>query len=84
LVVFFRKEHPSLLPNSLISLYFFSDRHSVLLCHKFLFRVLRWQHGQRGKLRAMARAMAIRMEVIEFGTWRSGLIGGSAGSIISV
>jgi hypothetical protein len=29
---------------------------------------MRWQHGQRGKVRAMARAMAILTEVIEFGT----------------
>jgi len=29
----------------------------------------------------MASAMAIRTEAIEFATWRSGLIGGSAWSI---
>jgi hypothetical protein len=30
--------------------------------------VVRWQHGQRGKARAMVRAMAVRMDVIEFDT----------------
>jgi len=40
----------------------------ILLCHKLRRRVWRWQHGHRGKLRAMARAMATRMDVIEFGT----------------
>jgi ABC-type polar amino acid transport system ATPase subunit len=29
---------------------------------------MRWQHGQRGKARAIARAMAMRMDVMEFGT----------------
>jgi hypothetical protein len=29
----------------------------------------------------MARAMPTRTDVIEFGTWRSGRVGGSAGSI---
>ena len=40
----------------------------VLLCHKFMCCVVRWQHGQRGKARAIVRAMAIRTDVIEFGT----------------
>ena len=40
----------------------------VLLCHKFVCCMVRWQHGQRGKARAIVRAMAIRTDVIEFGT----------------
>ena len=40
----------------------------ILLCHKFMCCMVRWQHGQRGKARAIARAMAIRTDVIEFGT----------------
>ena len=52
----------------------------ILLCHKSTWRVWRWQHGHRGMLRAMARAIAPRMDVIELGTWRSGRIGGAAGS----
>jgi hypothetical protein len=43
--------------------------------------VVRWQQGQRGTARAIARAMTVRTEVIEVGTWRSGLMGGSAGSV---
>jgi hypothetical protein len=42
---------------------------------------MRWQQGQRGTTRAIARAMTVRTEVIEVATWRSGRIGGSAGSI---
>ena len=44
------------------------DYRLILLCHKFVCCVVRWQHGQRGKARAIARAMAIRTDVIEFGT----------------
>ena len=40
-----------------------------------------WQHWHRGGVRAMARAITTRMEAIELGTWRSGRIGGAAGSI---
>jgi CheY-like chemotaxis protein len=40
----------------------------VLLCHKFALRVVRWQQGHRGSVRAMAWAMATRTEVIEFAT----------------
>ena len=53
----------------------------VLLCHRLNRPDSRWQHGQRGRVRAMARAMATRTVVMEFGTWRSGRIGGSSGSI---
>jgi hypothetical protein len=53
----------------------------LLLCHKMRRCVWCWQHGQRRIVRAMAFAMVIRTEVIEVGTWRSGRIGGSAGSI---
>jgi hypothetical protein len=56
----------------------------VLLCHKFIGRVVHWQHGHRGRVRLMARAIVIRTDVIEFGTGRSGLIGRSAGSITTV
>ena len=55
----------------------------VLLCHKFVLRLIRWQQGQRGRVRAMSRAMVTRTDVIEFVTWRSGRIGRSAGSIIT-
>ena len=55
----------------------------VLLCHKFVLRVMRWQQGQRGRVRAMARAIATRTEVIELVTWRSGRIGRTAGSVIA-
>jgi hypothetical protein len=40
----------------------------ILLCHKFALRVIRWQQGHRGSVRAMARAMATRTDVIEFAT----------------
>jgi hypothetical protein len=40
----------------------------VLLCHKFFRSKICWQHGQRGSVREIARAMAMRTEVIEFGT----------------
>jgi hypothetical protein len=40
----------------------------ILLCHKRVWRVVRWQQGQRGRLRAMARAIVILTDVIEFGT----------------
>jgi len=39
----------------------------VLLCHKTILRVSRWQHGQRGRVLAMARAIATRTDVIEVG-----------------
>ena len=51
----------------------------VLLCQKFILRVMRWQQGQRGRVRAMAWAIATRAELIELVTWRSGRIGGFAG-----
>ena len=40
----------------------------LLLCHKFFRSKICWQHGQRGSVREIARAMAMRTEVIEFGT----------------
>jgi hypothetical protein len=40
----------------------------VLLCHKISLRVPRWQHGQRGSARAMARAIATRTDVMELVT----------------
>jgi len=40
----------------------------VLLCHRLRRRVWHWQHGHRGSVRAMARAIATRTDVIEFGT----------------
>ena len=40
----------------------------VLLCQKRVRRVMRWQHGQRGRMRLMVRAIAMRTDVIEFGT----------------
>ena len=40
----------------------------ILLCHKVILRVARWQHGQRGRVLAMARAIATRTDVIEVGT----------------
>jgi len=40
----------------------------ILLCHKTILRVSRWQHGQRGRVLAMARAIATRTDVIEVGT----------------
>ena len=47
-----------------------SDDHIqlILLCHKFFRSKICWQHGQRGSVREIARAMAMRTEVIEFGT----------------
>jgi len=39
----------------------------VLLCHKFVRRSVRWQHGQRGRERARIRAIAMQTDVIEFG-----------------
>jgi hypothetical protein len=46
----------------------FSIELVVLLCHKFFRSKICWQHGQRGSVREIARAMAMRTEVIEFGT----------------
>ena len=43
------------------------DEHLILLCHKTILRVSRWQHGQRGRVLAMARAIATRTDVIEVG-----------------
>ncbi len=40
----------------------------ILLCHKLRWCLWCWQHGHRGMLRAMARAIATRTDVIEFGT----------------
>ncbi len=40
----------------------------VLLCHKTILRVSRWQQGLRGRALAMARAIATRTDVIEVGT----------------
>jgi hypothetical protein len=40
----------------------------VLLCHKIIRFVRRWQHGQRGMERARARAMTSLIEAIEFPT----------------
>ena len=48
---------------------------TVLLCHELLMTCGSLQHGHRGSTLAMARAIAVRMQVIEFGAWRSGLIG---------
>jgi hypothetical protein len=39
-----------------------------LLCHKFLRLMIFWQHGHRGRVRAIARAIAMRTDVMEFGT----------------
>ncbi len=44
----------------------FSRSRIVLLCHKFMRRVVCWQQGQRGSVRAMARAIATRTDVMEF------------------
>jgi hypothetical protein len=55
----------------------------VLLRHKFVwaYRALELpQHGQRGKRLMMAWMSLRRMVAIEFGMWRSGRKGGSAGS----
>jgi len=46
----------------------FPNRLLVLLCHKFFRSKICWQHGQRGSVREIAQAMAMRTEVIEFGT----------------
>jgi hypothetical protein len=46
----------------------FFDLALILLCHKFFRSKICWQHGQRGSVREIARAMAMRTEVIEFGT----------------
>jgi len=40
----------------------------ILLCHKSGRRLRRWQQGQRGTTRAIARAMTVRTEVIEVAT----------------
>jgi hypothetical protein len=40
----------------------------ILLCQKIVRRVMRWQHGQRGRMRLMVRVIAMRTDVIEFGT----------------
>jgi hypothetical protein len=58
---------------------FIKDRRCnlFLLCHKTSLRLPRWQQGQRGK----AREIATRRVAIELMTWRSGRIGGSAGSM---
>jgi hypothetical protein len=48
----------------------------IVLYHKLIFR---WQQGHLGSVLAMARAMVVRMDVIELATWRSGRTGGSAG-----
>ena len=53
----------------------------VLLCHKVCRWIFRWQHGHRNSRRTKARANLVRMLAIDETTWRSGLIGGSAGSI---
>jgi hypothetical protein len=55
----------------------------VLLRHKFVcaYRAVELpQHGQRGKRLMMAWMSLRRMVAIEFGMWRSGRKGGSAGS----
>src|SRR3954469_14521666 len=39
------------------------------------------QHGHRSRLRARATVSLLRMVAIEFGTCRSGRIGGASGSI---
>jgi hypothetical protein len=43
------------------------DQGLILLCHKLARRVCLWQHGHRWSLRAMARVIEMRTEVIEFG-----------------
>ena len=57
----------------------------VLLCHKFLGRdrlaMGTAQHGHRGRVLTRAAMRRRRMVAIEFGTWRSGRSGGSAGSV---
>ena len=54
--------------------------HLVLLCHK-MADLSCWQQGHLTRLRVSARAMMTPTVVIELSTWRSGRIGGSAGSI---
>src|SRR5258708_39397226 len=56
----------------------------VLLRHKFKRTrraVEARQHGHRGKRLTRASMMRRRTVAIEFGTWRSGRNGGSAGSV---
>src|SRR5262249_49186078 len=53
----------------------------ILLCHKFLWRYARWQQGHLGRFGTKALMIAIRIVAIELATWRSGRIGGSAGSV---
>jgi hypothetical protein len=43
--------------------------------------MVRAQHGHRDKRRTMAAVSVRRRVAIEFGTWRSVLSGGAAGSI---
>jgi len=50
------------------SVYLFFCNLIVLLCHKVRRCVLRWQHGHLGMVRAMARAMTTRKDVIELRT----------------
>jgi len=44
---------------------------------------MRWQRGPHDMTRAMAPAVATRMEMIELGTWRSNPINQSAGSMVT-
>jgi ABC-type branched-subunit amino acid transport system ATPase component len=57
----------------------------VLLCHKlrraFRGRLRAQQCGHRSMVCAIATASQRRIVAIELGTWRSGLIGGAAGSV---
>jgi len=60
------------------------ERQLVLLRHKFKRTrraVEARQHGHRGKRLTRASMMRRRTVAIEFGTWRSGRNGGSAGSV---
>src|SRR3954465_10433735 len=59
----------------------FSDRHLVLLCHKFWCPFRAAQHGQRESVVARAATNLRRIVAIEFGTWRSGRNGGSSGLV---
>src|SRR5437667_4856865 len=56
----------------------------VLLCHKRM-DLLRWifrvQHGHLDRRLASATTNRRRRVAIEFGMWRSGLIGGASGSM---
>ena len=45
-----------------------AERQLISLCHKFLRLMIFWQHGHRGRVRAIARAIAMRTDVREFGT----------------